>query len=81
MVPGVITGTFDNPHFKPDEEQMALSRMKGILPTSENPAAMLGGLLGGKNQRKQPFGSVPSQLNPGNAIESVFGHVLGGGKR
>jgi hypothetical protein len=80
VVPGIIIGTFDDPKFKPDEEQMALSKMKGILPTSQNPAALLGSLLGGKNPKKELPG-IPSNLNPANGIENVLGHVLGGRKR
>jgi uncharacterized protein involved in outer membrane biogenesis len=76
VIPGVITGTFENPKFQLDMEQLSLMRLKGIVPTSDNPFGILGTLFGGQqdkgNQTKQP------SLNPFKGIEKLFGKVPSG---
>jgi len=52
VVPGIITGTFEHPKFEPDLQQRALMRLKGIVPTSDNPFGVLGSLLGPNNRTK-----------------------------
>jgi hypothetical protein len=63
-VPGVVSGTFDNPKFQPDKEQIALSRLKGSLPKSENPGGLLGSIIGHGGSDKQSVRSAPRRLKP-----------------
>jgi len=49
VIPGTITGTFGNPKFNPDEEPM---RMRGIIPSSDNPAGVFGSVPGTKGIEK-----------------------------
>jgi hypothetical protein len=74
VVPGIITGTFDNPKFQPDKEQLALARLRGIFPTADNPAGLIGTLLGVGHDNSGESG--PS-LNPAKGIKNVFGRVFG----
>jgi uncharacterized protein involved in outer membrane biogenesis len=52
VIPGTVTGTFENPKFNPDAEQLARMRMKGIIPSSDNPAGALGYVPGSKGIEK-----------------------------
>jgi len=74
VVPGIITGTFDNPKFESDKEQITLSKLKGILPTSKNPAGLLGTLFQANHHKSTD--SVLPRLNPATEIENVFGRIL-----
>jgi AsmA protein len=47
VMPVIVTGTFDNPHFEPDVQQIAQMKLKNLLPTSGNPGQLTNGLLGG----------------------------------
>lgn len=46
VVPARVTGTFAQPKFLPDPEQVANMRLKGLLPTAGNPAALTTGIMG-----------------------------------
>jgi len=52
VVPLIVTGTFQQPKVSPDTQSFAKMKLKGLLPSSGNPAAGLSGLmeslLGGK---------------------------------
>jgi hypothetical protein len=76
VIPGIITGTFENPKFEPDMDQFSLMQLKGIVPTSDNPFGVLGTLFGhGKKNETQP----PSQ-NPLKGINKFFDKIPGGKK-
>ena len=47
VIPVIVTGSFQSPHFQPDVEQLAQMKLKNLLPTTSNPAGALGGFLGG----------------------------------
>jgi uncharacterized protein involved in outer membrane biogenesis len=74
VISGIITGTFENPKFEPDMQQFTLMRLKGIVPTSDNPFGALGALLGHDNQNET---KKPAQ-NPSKGINKFFGKILGG---
>ncbi len=49
VVPAIVTGTFQKPHFAPDMERIARMKLSGLLPTKDNPAALgsnVKGILG-----------------------------------
>ncbi len=75
VIPATVTGTFQNPRFAPDVQKMAQMRLKGLIPTGDNPlggaSSILGGLMGQKGQ--QPAKGQPQQPNPVNQIMDLFG--------
>ena len=73
VVPGIISGTFENPKFEPDMEQFSLMKLKGIVPTSDNPFGVLGTLFGqgSRKETKQP------SLNPFKGIDKILGKIGG----
>ncbi|HMK21860.1 MAG TPA: AsmA family protein [Terriglobales bacterium] len=88
-IPVLVTGTFQNPKFMPDVQQMTQMRLKGLIPNSNNPGAavsgLLGGLLGQKGANATPAPGQPQQAQPGqnpqqNAVEQIMG-ILGGKKK
>ncbi len=57
VMPVLVSGTFDQPHFMPDMQTIAQMKVKNILPTTSNPAAgILGSVLGGNKQGGQQGG-------------------------
>src|SRR6202142_849135 len=74
VIPATVTGTFQNPRFAPDVQKMAQMKLKGLLPTGDNPlsgaSSILGGLMGQKGQ--QPAKGQPQQ-SPVNQIMGLFG--------
>jgi hypothetical protein len=56
VMPVLVTGTFDNPHFEPDVQQIAQMKLQNLVPSFSNPGNMtsgiLGAVLGGKNGQK-----------------------------
>jgi len=73
VVPALITGTLENPKFEPDMQQFSMMKMKGILPTSDNPFGVLGTLFG---HDKQNGTKQPSQ-SPLKGIDKIFGKIPG----
>jgi len=76
VIPGLITGTFENPKFNPDMDQLGLMRLKGIVPTSDNPFGVLGTLFGHdkKHETKRP------SEKPSKGLDKFFGKFPGGKK-
>ena len=74
VIPGLITGTFENPKFEPDMDQLGLMRLKGIVPTSDNPFGVLGTLFGHdkKDETKRP------SEKPSKGIDKFFDKFTGG---
>lgn len=88
-IPVLVTGTFQNPKFMPDVQQMTQIRLKGVIPDSNNPGAgvsgLLEGLLGQKGANAAPAQGQPHQAQPGqnpqqNAVEQIMG-IFGGKKK
>jgi AsmA protein len=80
VIPATITGTLQHPIFAPNVHKLAQMRLKGLLPSSDNPlsgaAGILGGFLGqkGGTQAKQP-----GQQQQQDAVQQFLGLV--GGKK
>jgi AsmA protein len=71
VIPATVTGTFAKPRFAPDVQKMAQMKLKGLIPTGNNPlGSLLGGLTGQKGQ--QPAAGQPQQ-NPVNQVMGLFG--------
>jgi hypothetical protein len=75
VIPATVTGTFQNPRFAPDLQKMAQMKLKGLIPTGDNPlggaSSILGGLMG---QKGQPAKGQAQQPNPVNQIMGLFGN-------
>jgi AsmA protein len=46
VVPMLVSGTFAQPRFAPDAQQVATMKLRGLLPTANNPGALTSGLKG-----------------------------------
>jgi len=71
VIPAIVTGTFQNPRFAPDVQKIAQMKLKGLMPTGDNPLGAASSILGGATGQKgqQPAG----QQNPVNQIMGLFG--------
>jgi hypothetical protein len=77
VIPLIVTGTFDSPKFLPDVKRMAQMKLKGVLPSFDNPAGgILGGLLGGKSGDNAQEGGKTS-----NPVGDILGGFLGRKKK
>jgi hypothetical protein len=81
VIPALITGTLQNPRFAPDVQKMAQMKLKGIMPTAEDPlggaSSILGQLMGQKGQPAK--GQQQPQQQP-NAVDQIL-NLLGGKKK
>lgn len=82
VIPVLVTGTFQNPKFQPDLQQMAQMKLKGLVPNFNNPGGAVSGVLGsllgqqGKNpgqQPQQPTSQPQQQPNPVQQLMGIFG--------
>ena len=80
VVPALVTGTFSNPKFAPDIQQIAQMKVKGLIPSLDNPGSVTGtlqNLLGGsKNTAPAAQGQTQQQnqqQNPAQQILGLFG--------
>jgi AsmA protein len=80
VIPAMVTGTFKNPRFEPDLQQVAQMKLKGLIPNFDNPTSAASGIL--SNVLKQQFGNQnqnPSQqqgsrpANPLQQLQNLFG--------
>lgn len=76
VIPALVTGTFSNPRFAPDVQQIAQMKVKGLLPNLSNPGSVTGtlqNLLGGKmpapGQQSQGQQQNPQQ----NTVQQLMG--------
>ncbi len=70
VVPAIVTGTFAQPRFAPDLEQIAQLKVRGLLPTADNPAAFTSGVKGiVESFTKKPPGAKPSEPQPGSLFD------------
>ena len=75
IVPAIVTGTFAQPKFAPDVEQIGQLKLRGLLPTADNPAAFTSGLKGlmesitGKQPEAKPGEAKPSESKPGSILD------------
>jgi AsmA protein len=62
VIPAIVTGTFQHPHYAPDLQQIAQMKLKGV-----------GGILGGLLGQKSGTGQTNQQNNPVNQLMGLFG--------
>ena len=80
VIPALVTGTFSNPKFAPDVQQIAQMKLKGLMPNFNNPGSVTGrlqNLLGGKlpapGPQTQGQQQQNSQQNPAQQLMDLFG--------
>jgi len=81
VVPALVTGTFSNPSFAPDVQQLAQMKFKGLIPNLDNPGSVAGtlqNLLGGakapaQGQQQQQAEPQPQQKEPLQQLMGMFG--------
>ncbi|PYV97322.1 MAG: hypothetical protein DMG89_15045 [Acidobacteria bacterium] len=81
VVPALVTGTFSNPVFAPDVQQLGQMKLKGLIPNLDNPASVtsaLQNLLGGpkppaQGQQQQRAEPQPQQADPLQQVIGIFG--------
>ena len=79
VIPAMVTGTLQHPVFGPNVQKIAQMRLKGLVPSADNPlggaSGILGNFLGQKNanpNQGQPPNSQ-QQSNPVDQILNIFG--------
>jgi hypothetical protein len=79
VIPAIVTGTLQNPKFAPDTKKIAQMRMKGIMPTADNPlggaSSLLQGLMGQKSQ--QPANGQQQQQQQPNQQQNAVDQIIG----
>ena len=79
VIPALVTGTFSNPRFSPDVQQLAQMKLKNLVPNINNSASVAGtlqNLLGGSTnaaQGQQPSKEQQPQPNSVQQIMGIFG--------
>ena len=75
VIPATVTGTFQNPKVMPDVQKMAQMKLKGLIPTGDNPLGGASSILGGLTGKKgQPATPGQPQQNPVNQVLGLFGN-------
>jgi hypothetical protein len=79
VIPATVTGTFQHPLFGANVQKIAQMKLKGLLPSADNPlggaSGILENLMGQKNANPnlgQPQ-NAQQQPNPVNQILDIFG--------
>ena len=75
VIPARVTGTFSNPRFAPDAQQIAQMKLKGLVPNLRNPTSGTGALqdLLGVNPRNQAQGQQSKQQQ--TPVQQLLGIV------
>jgi len=73
VVPATVTGTFENPKVMPDVQKMAQMKLKGLIPTGDNPLGGASSILGGLTGKKGQPAAGQQQQNPVNQVLGLFG--------
>jgi len=73
VIPANLGGTFQNPKITPDVKKMAQMKLKGLIPTGDNPLGSASSILGAlKGQKGQPANG--QKQNTVNQIMDLFGN-------
>jgi len=91
VMPIIVTGTFESPHFAPDAQEIARMRLKNLLPGFGNPGSMTVGILdavlGGSKKGTQQKPAVDNQqqnqqqVQPADALGDLLRSVMEGKKK
>src|SRR6185369_17886271 len=64
VIPVIVTGTFQDPIFAPDLEQVAQMKLRNLVPDLSNPASITNGILGQILGSKEGTGQPPVSEKP-----------------
>ncbi len=90
VLPVLVTGSFHNPRFAPDFEQLARMQLQNLLPSFKNPGQWTTGILGpvpGGPPAGAPLGlggilaQQPSPQPPQNPLDQFLNDLLRGRKK
>ena len=76
VIPAIVTGTFQNPKFAPDTKKMAQMKLKGIMPTADNPLGGASSILGqfvGKKQQPTTGQQPQQEQQQQNTVDQIIG--------
>jgi len=74
VIPVILTGSFQHPSVTPDVQQIAEMKLKNVVPTSKNPAGILGQILGSHNQGAKQTGNGQQ---PQGGLSGIVGAITG----
>ena len=63
VIPVLVTGTFQDPSFAPDLQQVAQMKLQNLVPGIDNPAGLTNRLFG-EILRSKPGSNGPEQSEP-----------------
>jgi len=76
VVPVLVTGTFSNPMFAPDVQQISRMKVQGLVPNFDDPASITGtlqALLGGpRNFGPESQPAEKQQIQEPNAVQQLI---------
>jgi AsmA protein len=75
VVPAIVTGTFSNPKFAPDVQQIAQMKVKGLVPNLQNPSSVTGALqnLLGAPKNSPQASQTQQQQTPQDTVQQFIG--------
>ena len=75
VIPATVTGTFQHPVFGPNVQKIAQMKLKGLMPSTDNPlggaSGILGNLLGQRNANPDQ-GQHPNTQQPPNPVDQIL---------
>jgi hypothetical protein len=81
VVPAIVTGTFKQPKFSPDLQAFAQLQKQRLLPSLQNPAGALSGLLRGLPSKTEEGTQEQQKEQKANTVKGILGGLLGGKKK
>ena len=76
VIPAIVTGTLQSPKFTPDTKKIGQMKLKGLMPTADNPMGGAASLLGqftGKKQQQPAPGQQQTQPAEQNSVDQILG--------
>jgi hypothetical protein len=75
VIPAIVSGTLQNPKFTPDTKKIGQMKLKGLMPTADNPMGGAASLLGQFTGKKQQpaAGQQPTQPAQQNSVDEIIG--------
>jgi AsmA protein len=81
VVPAIVTGSFKQPKFAPDLQAFAQLQKQRLLPSLQNPAGALSGLLRGLPSKTEEGTQEQPGAEKANTVKGILGGLLGGKKK
>jgi len=81
VVPAIVTGSFKQPKFSPDLQAFAQLQKQRLLPSLQNPAGALSGLLRGLPSKTEEGTQEQQPGQKANTVKGILGGLLGGKKK